>query len=83
LSKKEQKREGELLIPELCRIAPLNLVWSSKMWLTATLLPTTLIRIDRLLKANALRMSINCSSNIGVENLPNGIFALKQGDNFI
>jgi hypothetical protein len=74
---KAQKREGETLVPELCRIAPLNYVWSSKMWLTATLLPTSLARIDRLLRANELRTNINTATHIGVENLPNGIFFIK------
>lgn len=42
------------------------------MWLTATMLPTALTRINRLLKADALRREINCMTHIGVEDLPRG-----------
>jgi hypothetical protein len=69
---KKKARDGEIFIPELCDIAPINHIMSSQMWLKATFLPTVIERIGHLLTAEQLRKSINQSVNIGTVDPPKG-----------
>jgi len=78
LSKKSH-REGEIFIPELCVVAPINNVLSTHLWLKATTLPTVLVRMGRLMLAEELRKEINSSMKIGAVQVPKGKkYHLKQ-----
>ena len=64
--RRENLQQKQILIPELCAIHPIP----ASMWRKAVLLPTVLYRLNYLLIAEELRVSIARGAKVGNANLP-------------